>query len=66
MSHKMVQYPSTKRVLELPFMDFIGPMQVESLGRKNTCIVLNDQDSKSSKTGKDVVETRLPYSNETS
>ena len=66
MSHKMVQYPSTKRVLELPFMDFIGPMQVESLGRKSTCIVLNDQDSKSSKTGKDVVETRLPYSNETS
>ena len=34
MSHKMVQHPSTTRVLELLHMDLMGPMQIESLGGK--------------------------------
>ena len=44
MSHRMVQHPFTTRVLELLHMDLMGPMQVESLRRKKTCIMLNDKE----------------------
>ena len=37
MSHKMMQHPSTIRVLELLHMDLMGPMQVESLWGKGMC-----------------------------
>ena len=39
MSHKMMQHPSTTRVLELHHMDLIEPMQGESLGGKKYVLV---------------------------
>ena len=46
MSHKMVQHPSTIRVLELLHMDLIGPMQVESIGGKMHVFVCVDDYSR--------------------
>ena len=42
MSHKMMQHPSTTRVLELLHMNLMGPMQVESLGWKRYVFVCVD------------------------
>ena len=47
MSHKVVQHPSTTRVLKLLHMDLLGPIQVESFERKSLCIVLNDKEHRS-------------------
>ena len=46
MSHKMVQHPSTIRVLELPHVDLMGPIQVESIGGKRYVFVCADDYSR--------------------
>ena len=43
-SHKMMQHPSTTRVLELLHMNLMGPMQVENLGGKRY-VLMTTQDS---------------------
>ena len=40
MSHRMVQLPSTTRVIELLHMDLTRSMQVESIGGKKVCFCL--------------------------
>ena len=44
--HKVMQHPSTTRVLELLHMDLMGPMQVESLGGKRYVFVCVDDYSR--------------------
>jgi hypothetical protein len=39
MPHKKVQHLTTTKTLELLHMDLMGPMQVESLGRKKYVFV---------------------------
>ena len=42
MSHKKIQHLTTSKVLELLYMDLMGPMQVESLGGKRYAYVILD------------------------
>jgi hypothetical protein len=46
MSHPMSQHLATTKVLELLHMDFMGPMQVESLGGKKYVLVVVDDFSR--------------------
>ena len=45
-SLKMMQHSSTTRVLELLYMDLMGPMQVESLGGNRYALVCVEDFSK--------------------
>ena len=42
MSHKVLQYLVTTRVLELLHMDLMGPMHIESIGKKRYAFVCVD------------------------
>ena len=45
-SHKVLQHITTTRVLELLYMDLVGPMQVESIGGKKYMYVCVDDYSR--------------------
>ena len=46
MSHPSLEYQITSKVLELLHMDFMGPMQVESIGGKRYVLVVVDDFSR--------------------
>ena len=46
MTHKLVQHPSTTRVLKLLHMDLMGPMQVQSIARNRYVLICVDDYSR--------------------